>query len=436
MNIFTKLLIERWAHPLMAMFCLTLMGSGCMPDNSSPVQTEQSVEKQALSGINGVGLSCNGNCCCDAQPGDTVNTTCRGGAGGACAINDFCEVYRPSGKLLKDEWSEGNNEYINIPCYDLPDGGTDGGTDGGSDAGMDAGCEDCDDIVIPGIPITLSGEIPFGQVKCPGIGGTAGGNFSVEIEGTHKPLQCPECQSSTQITGSVSVATNLCNQVSFDTTASGNYGIEKKHCKDCNEETCEYECSDGYCKTEAGGGKLGIGVTKFFGVKSKGDVGIASLDFQCGATVNFNLHGGGGGKVVSDHGYEAECDGQCEECVEKTAGMTVGGSANAVCQLIVEAGPFEERIGCGNCGTLSVSAGFEHLKKSGECGYEQCLSGVFTGALDLDSDCQTIGWGWFSVDVRCKFHLGGTCRVGNCNIPPGGSPCKGDDENGLTCDWC
>ncbi len=303
-------------------------------------------------------------------------------------------------------------------------------------------CEDCS---CEGVPVSVgyrrSFDLGGSSVACPLVGGSAGFEASVAVDGQLTPAHCGNgCAGAMTLGGTLSATLNLCSDaltLSGEAAARGT----SRQCIACDEATCSQHCAGGTCETASFGGEAGLSYTRFYGYQVSRKSGPVSAAFKCGASLTGAPSVGVSGSRTEDQGFSCP-GGDCEACLSATgqAGFGVSGSVDCYVSLDLWDGFFSTSLGCQGCGSLGVNAYAGVGGQTGECGGSLC---AFAGAgveASASTPCISAAVGWFGFSARCSLTASacaeanacGSCSCDGCGSASTSLSCS--VNTGGTCD--
>lgn len=122
----------------------------------------------------------------------------------------------------------------------------------------------------------------------------------------------------------------------------------------------------------------------------------------------------------------------CPSCEFSSIRANLQGAAGLGCEFSASVLGISGGFGCSDCARLVVGGAYEGRSYSGACPGMSCQSGDVQGAVEINTPCVSIGFGWFGVDLKCNAHFGGTAGGGCGRV----DTFTRDSNNGMECRRC
>ena len=284
---------------------------------------------------------------------------------------------------------------------------------------------------------------PGASVPCvpPLIGSTSLGTVSGSISGELTQETCPECWSHGKLSGSASLAVEVCG-TNWDVGVSGSGSKDVRQCTRCEEqdEECVAVCDDAAsCERIEGQLNGHIQASRFFGLKfpkqgelSQNILGTKiKVSGKCGATVKGRVDATVEGGATENNAYFCDACTPCQDWGGEVSGTL---SASVGCEANFEVGRHKFPVKSGNAGEASLKVTVGGSEQWGECEDESCTFGAVQTKVGA-SISRGINIGFFRAHVSCFFGneaCGETNSCGECSKCGGDGACA-SSENKMEC---
>ena len=135
-----------------------------------------------------------------------------------------------------------------------------------------------------------------------------------------------------------------------------------------------------------------------------------------------DLHGSVSGTLAGDgtaRDYRLEGCKDCYQCesLDATANATV--AASVKCALVLKVKRLGSvQVGCSDCGGLSMSIDYEVDRANGpDCDTKNCQKATASAEAYAQTECVSVGYGWFSIGVQCRIDGEASVGVDTCGAP-------------------
>ena len=330
---------------------------------------------------------------------------------GPCPLPQGCPIDN-------EEGSDNSSEDSGFASMPTAGSGRASGTSGGSVGDAVSICEGALECIDNGI----AGEVETGvEVQSPELSascrlwdGDLKGQFDFSLTGSLEVNGCPTCSGTATLAAKASAKGSLCGQADFTAELKGLLQKKRQHCIGCADQNHKM-CLPEFCDEDIASGSGHVEVSQFMGFKPKSvKAGPVSATFKCGATVSGTLAGDG-----TARDYRLEGCKDCYQCesLDATANATVAASVKCALDLKVKR-LGSVQVGCSDCGGLSMSIDYEVDRANGpDCDTKNCQKATASAEAYAQTECVSVGYGWFSIGVQCRIDGEASVGVDTCGAP-------------------
>ena len=280
------------------------------------------------------------------------------------------------------------------------------------------------------VPLVFTAKVSTPEIQCAVVGGNF--NISVEqnvsIEKTYG--DCSNGCVAQHATGGKTILTaNLCKASTMLTVTPHITRDERSCINPCTPQFCQNTCETASCDTGTNGAVVQLGVSKGYGIRRAGRVGLVSYNLHCGANLGAAVGAGYSTSYTVDQGV-----GDCMHCVEgrrDTASLTLEAKVTGGCAMGLNTS-FSKKteFGCSGCVNGGVNSTlirlYENIDQTGLDCYELKSSGA-VAMKTPKYGAPKIGW-WSPPSVQCQASMEGCSSYNSCGSP------SCDDESSYSAD--